>query len=67
MLIGERRLISDIVTYKVEFSTSLSQNKKFFTRTELTGPVHTDSVPTGTSISELPNPHPENVELHRRN
>jgi len=39
MLIGERRLISDIVTCKVDFSTSLSQNKEFFTRTLLTGPV----------------------------
>jgi len=49
MLIGEIRLISVTVTYKLDFSNSLSQNKEFFTRTQLTGPVDTDSVPTSTS------------------
>jgi hypothetical protein len=67
MFISERMFISDNVTYKADFSASLSQNAEFFTRKQFTGPLDLDSVQTSISVSELPNPHPKNAELHARN
>jgi hypothetical protein len=56
ILIDEIRLISVIFAYKLDISASLSQNKEFFKRTQLTGPVHTDRVPNSTSLFRTAKP-----------
>lgn len=67
MFISERMFISDNVTYKVDFSDSLSQNAEISQEKQFMGPLDLYSVQTSISVSELPNPHPKNAELHTRN